>query len=68
MLLEKSQELIELSQRKKSLQNFAVHLKIIQTRQQQINDALATIKPLVEALTAFRQRGIDNINLTQKED
>ncbi|MHC5916394.1 MAG: hypothetical protein ACYTXE_36660 [Nostoc sp.] len=68
MLLEKSQELIELSQRKKSLQSFAANLQIIQTRQKQITDALATIQPLVEALKAFRQRGIDNIDLTQKAD
>ncbi|MEH2218236.1 MAG: hypothetical protein V7K72_14190 [Nostoc sp.] len=65
MLLEKSQELVELSQRRKSLQNFAGNRQIIQTRQKQITDALATIQPLVEALKAFRQRGINNINLTQ---
>jgi hypothetical protein len=68
MLLEKSQELVELSQRKKSLQSFAANLQIIQTRQKQITDALATIQPLVEALKAFRQRGINNIDLTHKAD
>lgn len=66
MLLEKSQELIDLSQHRKSLQNFVGYLKTIQTRQKQIADALATIQPLVEALKAFRQRGINNIDLTQK--
>ncbi|MBH8566785.1 hypothetical protein I8748_32340 [Nostoc sp. CENA67] len=65
MLLEKSQELIDLSQRRKSLQKFAGNLQIIQTRQKQIADAIATIQPLVEALKAFRQRGINNINFTQ---
>ncbi|BAY89820.1 MULTISPECIES: hypothetical protein [unclassified Tolypothrix] len=68
MLLEKSQELIELSQRKKSLQNFAANLQIIQTRQKQITDAVVTIQPLVEALKAFRQRGINNIDLTHKAE
>ncbi|MBD2731620.1 hypothetical protein H6G96_36400 [Nostoc sp. FACHB-892] len=68
MLLEKSQELIELSQLRKSLQDFVGNLKTIQTRQKQIADALATIQPLVEALKAFRQRGINNIDLTQKAD
>lgn len=68
MLLEKSQELIELSQRKKSLQNFAANLQIIQTRQKQITEAVATIQPLVEALKAFRQRGINNIDLTHKAE
>jgi hypothetical protein len=65
MLLEKSQELIELSKRRKSLQSFAANLQTIQTRQKQITDALATIQPLFEALKAFRQRGINNIDLTQ---
>jgi hypothetical protein len=68
MLLEKSQELVELSQRKKSLQNFAANIQIIQTRQKQITDALASIQPLVEALKSFRQRGINNIDLTQKAE
>lgn len=68
MLLEKSQKLIELAQRKKSLQNFAANLQIIQTRQKQITDALAIIQPLVEALKAFRQRGINNIDLVQKAE
>ncbi|PHM10110.1 hypothetical protein [Nostoc sp. 'Peltigera malacea cyanobiont' DB3992] len=68
MLLEKSQELVELSQRRKSLQNFVGNLKTIQTRQKQIADALATIQPLVEALKAFRQRGINNIDLTHKAE
>ncbi len=66
MLLEKSQELVELSQRKKSLQSFAANLQIIQTRQKQITEAVAAIQLLVEALKAFRQRGINNIDLTQK--
>ncbi|MEA5506976.1 hypothetical protein VB735_28560 [Halotia wernerae UHCC 0503] len=66
MLLEKSQELVELSQRKKSLQSFAANLQIIQTRQKQITEAVAAIKLLVEALKAFRQRGINNIDLTHK--
>ncbi|ALF54914.1 hypothetical protein ACX27_22140 [Nostoc piscinale CENA21] len=68
MLLEKSQELIELSQRKKSLQNFAANLQIIQTRQKQITEAVVTIQPLVEALKAFRQKGINNIDLTHKAE
>lgn len=68
MLLKKTQELNELSQRKKSLQKFASNYNTIQTRQKQVTDAIAIIQPLVEALTAFRQRGIDNINLTQKAD
>lgn len=66
MIVEKSQKLVELSQHKKSLQTFAGHLQTIQTRQKQITDAIAIIQPLVEALKAFRKRGINNIDLTQK--
>ncbi len=68
MLLEKSQELIELSQKKQALRKNLDNLQIIQTRQKQITDALASIQPLVEALKAFRQRGINNIDLTHKAE
>jgi hypothetical protein len=68
MLLEKSRELVELSQRKKSLQNFANNFQAIQTRKKQIDDAVAVIQPFVEALKAFRQRGINNIDLTHKAE
>ncbi|MBW4667348.1 MAG: hypothetical protein KME60_07915 [Cyanomargarita calcarea GSE-NOS-MK-12-04C] len=71
MLVEKSQELIELSKYKKDLQKFANNLKTFQTRQKQINDAVVTIQPLVEALAAFRQRNIIDAlsdNLTKRVD
>ncbi|MEH1934462.1 MAG: hypothetical protein V7L14_12230 [Nostoc sp.] len=68
MLLEKSQELIELAQRKKSLQNFAANLQIIQDRKNKINDTIAAIQPLAEALQAFRQRGMVDIDLANKTD
>jgi len=65
MLVEKSQELIELSKQKKDLQKFANNLKTFQTRQKQINDAVAVIQLPVEALVTFRQRNIIDIALTQ---
>ncbi|MEH2286878.1 hypothetical protein [Nostoc sp.] len=68
MLLEKSQELIELSQRRKSLQNFAANLQIIQDRKNKINDTIAAIQPLAEGLQAFRQRGMIDIELANKTD
>jgi len=68
MILEKSQQLIELSQNKIALQNFANNLQAFQARQKQITDAVVIIQPLIEALRAFRQRGIANIDLTQKVD
>ena len=71
MLVEKSQELIELSKQKRDLQKFANNLKTFQTRQKQINDAVIAIQPLVEALAAFRQRNIIDVlsdNLTKRVD
>ncbi|WGV24607.1 hypothetical protein [Halotia branconii] len=68
MLLEKSQELIELSQKKQALRKNLDNLQIIKTRQKQITEAIATIQPLVEALKAFRQRGINNVDLVQKAE
>ena len=68
MLLDKSQQLIKLSQDKKLQQNFVSNLEAFQTRQKQITDAVVVIQPIVEALKAFRKRGIDNIDLTQKAD
>ncbi|MEH2380424.1 MAG: hypothetical protein V7K27_16315 [Nostoc sp.] len=68
MLLEKSQELVDLSQRKKSLQSFAANLQIIQDRKNKVNDTIAAIQPLAEALQAFRQRGMIDIDLANKTD
>ncbi|MFW9261632.1 hypothetical protein [Nostoc sp. CALU 546] len=68
MLLEKSQELVDLSQRKKSLQSFAANLQIIQDRRNKVYDTIAAIQPLAEALQAFRQRGMIDIDLANKTD
>jgi hypothetical protein len=68
MLLEKSKQLIELSQKKIELQKSATNLQGFQSRQEQIAKAVAGTLPLVQALRAFRQRGIANINLAQKAE
>ncbi len=68
MLIEKSEELIKLSQRKKLLQKDVANLQTIQTRQQQIMELVAAIQPLMETLKAFREKDIINIDLTQKAD
>lgn len=68
MLIEKSKQLTELAQRKKDLQSFLNNLKTIQTRQSQINQAFTTIKPLLEAVVAFRDREIISMDLTKKID
>jgi len=68
MLIEKSQQLIELSENKINLLNIANNLQEFKTRQEQIADAVTAIQPLVEALKAFRQKGIANFDLTQKAD
>lgn len=68
MLLEKSKQLIELSQKRIALKNYADHLQGFQGRQEQITQAVAGILPLVEALKEFRKRGIANFDLNQKAD
>lgn len=68
MLLEKSQQLIDLSQKKIALQHYANNLQAFQSRQKQISDAVAAIQPLIEAVRAFRQKGIADFDLTQKAD
>jgi hypothetical protein len=68
MLLEKSQQLSQLSQNKINLQKYASNLQGFQSRQQQIEQAVTGTLPLVQSLRAFRQRGIANFDLTQKAD
>lgn len=68
MLLEKSTQLIELSQNKINLQRYATNLQGFQSRQQQIEQAVAGTIPLVQCLRAFHQRGFANFDLTQKAD
>ncbi|MEG3846119.1 hypothetical protein QT971_02655 [Microcoleus sp. herbarium19] len=68
MLIEKSTQLIELSQNKINLQRYATNLLGFQSRQQQIEQAVTGTLPLVQCLRAFRQKGIANFDLTQKAD
>lgn len=68
MLLEKSTQLIELSQNKINLQRYATNLEGFQSRQQQIEKAVAGTLPLVQCLRAFRQKEITNFHLTQKAE
>lgn len=68
MLRDKSQQLIELSQKKIALKKYATNLQGFQSRQEQIVQAVAEVRPLVGALQAFRQRGIADFDLTQKAD
>lgn len=68
MIHEKSQQLIELSQKKIAFKKYTTNLQGFQSRQEQIAKAVAEIQPLVSALRAFRQRGIADFDLTQKAD
>lgn len=68
MIQAKSQQLIELSQNKIALKKYANNLQGFQSRQTQIAQAVADIRPLVSALKAFRQRGIADFDLNQKAD
>lgn len=68
MILQKSTQLIELSQKRINLQKYAENLQGFQSRQQQIEQAVAETIPLVQSLRAFRQKGITNFDLTQKAE
>jgi len=68
MLLEKTQELVELSKRKQDLQIFLDSRKIIQDRKKKIDQSVANILPMVETFKTFRQRGIVGIDVTKKID
>ncbi|MEG3957034.1 hypothetical protein [Microcoleus sp. herbarium2] len=68
MILQKSTQLIELSQKRINLQKYAENLQGFQSRQQQIEQAVAETLPLVQSLRAFRQKGITDFDLTQKAE
>ena len=68
MLLEKSTQLIDLSQNKINLQTYATNLQGFQSRQEQIKQAVDGTLPLVQSLRAFRKKGIANLDLTQKAE
>ncbi|MGB8689359.1 MAG: hypothetical protein WCD53_18740 [Microcoleus sp.] len=68
MILQKSTQLIKLSQKRFNLQKYAKNLQGFQSRQQQIKQAVAETIPLVQCLRAFRQKGITNFHLTQKAE
>jgi hypothetical protein len=68
MLVEKSNQLSELSQKRINLQKYAKNLEGFLSRQQQIELAVTGTIPLVQSLRAFRQREIVNFDLTQKAD
>ncbi|OKH55507.1 hypothetical protein NIES2101_03715 [Calothrix sp. HK-06] len=58
MLIEKSKQLIQLSQDKLNQEKIAKNLQVFQSRQKQITEAVATTQTIVEALQGFRNRGI----------
>lgn len=58
MLLEKSQQLIELSKQRINLQKAADSLDTLKTRNKQINQAIKDLDEDVKALRLFRERGM----------
>lgn len=68
MLLQKSHQLSELSQKTMNLRKYAENFQGFQSRQKQIEQAVAGTIPLVQSLRAFHERGIANLDLTQKAD
>lgn len=68
MVLQNSHQLSELSQKIINLRKYAENFQAFQSRQNQIEQAVAKTIPLVQSLRAFRQREIVNFDLTQKAD
>ncbi|MEG4841424.1 hypothetical protein [Microcoleus sp. B9-D4] len=68
MLLEKSTQLIELSQKKINRQSDVTNLQGFQSRQEQIKQAVDGTLPLVQSLRTFRKKEIANLDLTQKAE
>jgi hypothetical protein len=68
MLLEKSQELIELSERKIVLRKNVDNVKAFESRAEQITNIVNEVQFIVEAVKTFREKGINNFSLEQKLD
>ncbi|MEG4486147.1 hypothetical protein [Microcoleus sp. D2_18a_B4] len=68
MLLEKSYQLSELSQKTINLRKYAEHYQGFQSRQKQIEQAVTGTLLFVQSLRAFREREIANLDLNQKAD
>lgn len=68
MLIEKAEQILELSLEKSKLESYARNLAGFKSRQEQINQAVAELLPLVTALITFRQRGLFTFDLTQKAE
>ncbi|MEG4999393.1 hypothetical protein [Microcoleus sp. B4-D4] len=68
MLLEKSYQLSELSQKTINLRKYAENYQGFQSRQKQIEQAVTGTLLFVQSLRAFRERGIANFDLTQKAE
>lgn len=58
MLIERSKELIELSQKAMKLKNYAENLQGFKSRQELISIAIVELSRLVDALRTFRLKGI----------
>lgn len=66
MLIEKSEELYQKAQDKIKLQTYAEQLEGFQTRETEIQEAVAKISSLMEALKPFRDRALINLEATQE--
>jgi GGDEF domain-containing protein len=66
MLIEKSQELISLSQRKIDLYQYAQNSNGFQERHRQINQAVVELSLLIETLRIFRQKGMIAFDFSPK--
>jgi flagellin-specific chaperone FliS len=68
MLLEKTQRLIELSKQKVELGKYAQNRQGFEAREKQLEEAISSLRLLVEAVKVFRDRGLGNVDVRDKAD
>ncbi len=68
MLLEKAQQLSELADQKIQSQKYAEHRQGFESRQQQIEKAIASLEPLAKAVKVFRAHGLADFDVSNKAD
>ncbi len=66
MITDRAKQLIELSEEKLNLRNYADQIESFKTRQQQIEKAVSDILPFANTLRVFRQKNIIDCDLVQK--
>ncbi|MCW6036018.1 hypothetical protein K4A83_06995 [Spirulina subsalsa FACHB-351] len=68
MLLEKAQQLSTLADQKIQREKYVKHRQGFESRQKQIENAIASLEPLDNAVKIFRDRGLADFDVSNKAD